>query len=87
MFNIQLMNKIAKVGTDVFDKNQFLVGEDVAEPTAMMVRSASLHDTPLPPPRLLRLQERVRVLITFLWMPAPRPAFWYSTPPVPMPTA
>ena len=49
MFNIQLMNKIAKVGTDVFDKKQFAVGESFEEPTAMMVRSASLHEMPIPP--------------------------------------
>ena len=49
MFNIQLMNKIAKVGTDVFDKTQFAIGESFDEPTAMMVRSASLHEMPIPP--------------------------------------
>ena len=42
------MNKIAKVGTDVFDKASFTVAENVENPTAMMVRSASLHEMELP---------------------------------------
>ena len=41
---IQLLNKIAKVGTDVFDKNVFEVAEDVASPDAIMVRSANMLD-------------------------------------------
>ncbi len=43
MKNVKLMNKIAKIGTDRFGKD-FNVGEDVANPDAIMVRSASLHD-------------------------------------------
>ena len=46
--NIKLMNKIAKVGTAVFD-GKYNVGEDVAAPDAIMVRSAKLHDMPLNP--------------------------------------
>ena len=48
MYTIQLMNKIAKVGTDVFDKNAFTVAENAENPTAMMVRSASLHELEMP---------------------------------------
>lgn len=40
---IQLLNKIASVGTELFDKS-WTVGEDVAEADAIMVRSASMHD-------------------------------------------
>ena len=40
---IQLMNKIAKIGTDRFGAG-FTVSEDVASPDAMLVRSASLLD-------------------------------------------
>ena len=43
MKKIKLMNKIAKVGTDVFDNN-YEVGENVVDPDAMMVRSANLHE-------------------------------------------
>ncbi len=44
MKNIKLMNKIAKVGTDNFDKNEYNVGENVENAQAIMVRSAALHD-------------------------------------------
>ena len=44
MKNILLMNKIAKVGTDVFDRNEYAVGDALDNPVAMMVRSAALHD-------------------------------------------
>ena len=38
------MNKIAKVGTDNFDRTIYNVGEDVEKADAIMVRSASLHE-------------------------------------------
>ena len=44
MKNILLMNKIAKVGTDVFDRSEYAVGDALDNPVAMMVRSAALHD-------------------------------------------
>lgn len=44
MKNIKLMNKIAKVGTDIFDPNVYAVSDSVEEPLGMMVRSAALHD-------------------------------------------
>lgn len=48
MYNIQLMNKIAKIGTDNFDKANYNVGEDVENADAMLVRSADLHETAFP---------------------------------------
>ena len=44
MKNILLKNKIAKVGTAVFDPKEYTVGDAVEKPVAMMVRSAALHD-------------------------------------------
>lgn len=44
MNKIKLMNKIAKVGTDVFDRKEYEVGDAVENPDAIMVRSAALHD-------------------------------------------
>ncbi len=41
---IKLLNKIAKVGTDIFDTGAYEVGTDVASPDAIMVRSAVMHD-------------------------------------------
>ena len=44
MKKIKLMNKIAAVGTNVFDKNEYEVSDAVEAPDAMMVRSANLHE-------------------------------------------
>ena len=43
MYNIKLLNKISKNGTDVFDNN-YICGEDIKFPDAIMVRSAAMHD-------------------------------------------
>ena len=48
MFNIQLMNKISKAGTDIFDAEKYVLAEDIAAPQGMLVRSAVLHDTVFP---------------------------------------
>ena len=47
MLKIKLMNKIAKVGTDVLTADRFEVGEAVENADAIMVRSASLHEIEL----------------------------------------
>lgn len=44
MKKIQTLNKIAACGTDVFDRAAYEVGNDVAEPDAILVRSAAMHD-------------------------------------------
>ena len=49
MKKIKLMNKIAAVGTDIFDRDAYTVGEDVTDADAIMVRSASLHDMEFEP--------------------------------------
>lgn len=41
---VQLLNKIAAVGTDELDKTLYEIGTDVADPDAIMVRSAVMHD-------------------------------------------
>lgn len=43
MYNIQTLNKIAAVGTDRFGSN-YSVSDGAANPDAIMVRSAKLHD-------------------------------------------
>ena len=45
MLKIKLMNKIAKVGTDVL-ANRYEVSDTVENEDAIMVRSAALHDMP-----------------------------------------
>lgn len=49
MYNIQTLNKIAAVGTKRFDSAKYTVGEDVASPDAIMVRSAKMHDMAFEP--------------------------------------
>lgn len=44
MYNIQTLNKISSVGTDVFDKNKYTVSDAPENPDAIMVRSAKMHD-------------------------------------------
>ncbi len=43
MYNIKLLNKIAPCGTELFD-DKYTVGENVENATAIMVRSASMHE-------------------------------------------
>ena len=44
MNKVKLLNKISKIGTDVFDKTKYEVGDGVESPDAIMVRSAAMHD-------------------------------------------
>ena len=44
MINIQLLNKIAPCGTDLFNKEKYNVVENADAPAAIMVRSAAMHD-------------------------------------------
>ncbi len=44
MYNIQTLNKIASCGTDVFDKTKYAIADEQANPDAIMVRSAAMHD-------------------------------------------
>jgi D-3-phosphoglycerate dehydrogenase len=44
MYNIQTLNKISSVGTDVFDKTKYTVSDTPENPDAIMVRSAKMHD-------------------------------------------
>lgn len=48
MYHINLMNKISPVGLEKFNPNQYLCAENIEQPDAIMVRSASLHETQFP---------------------------------------
>lgn len=48
MFNIKTLNKISNVGLSKFDKAKYVYGDDVENPDAIMVRSASMHDMEMP---------------------------------------
>ena len=49
MKKIKMLNKIAKVGTDLFDKDEFCVATDVESPDAILVRSGIMHDMKFEP--------------------------------------
>lgn len=44
MYNIQTLNKISAIGTDIFDKNKYAISDSIENPDAIMVRSAKMHD-------------------------------------------
>lgn len=46
--NICTLNKISACGTDRFDRAVYTVGSEVADPDAVLVRSASMHDMEMP---------------------------------------
>ena len=48
MYEIKTLNKIAACGTDIFDKAKYTVSDNAENPTAIMVRSAKMHDMEMP---------------------------------------
>lgn len=44
MYQIQTLNKIAAIGTDNFDKANYVISDAPENPDAIMVRSAAMHD-------------------------------------------
>ncbi len=48
MFNIKTLNKISEVGLSKFDTAKYTYGNDIENPDAIMVRSASMHDMEMP---------------------------------------
>ena len=48
MFKIKTMNAISPAGIAALEKKGCSVSADMPEPDAMLIRSADLHDTPLP---------------------------------------
>lgn len=44
MYNIQTLNKISSIGTDIFDKSKYAIADECVNPDAIMVRSAKMHD-------------------------------------------
>ena len=49
MLKVKLMNKIAKVGTDVLSPKKYEVSDNAANEDAIMVRSTALHDMEFSP--------------------------------------
>jgi D-3-phosphoglycerate dehydrogenase len=49
MFKIKTLNNISKGGLSRFPQGNYLVGSDLSDPDAILVRSADLHKTPIAP--------------------------------------
>lgn len=47
MYNVKTLNKIAACGTDLLDRSKYAVGDDIENPQAILVRSASMHEMEL----------------------------------------
>lgn len=47
MYHIQTLNKISPYGLEKFDRSKYICGDDVQNPDAVLVRSASMHDMQL----------------------------------------
>ncbi|MDB5914495.1 MAG: D-isomer specific 2-hydroxyacid dehydrogenase NAD-binding [Ramlibacter sp.] len=48
-FGIQVLNQISKSGLDKLPAGRYITGKDLAAPDAILVRSADLHATTIPP--------------------------------------
>ena len=48
MYRVKTLNKISPVGLNTFDKEKYLLGDDVTDENAILVRSAKLHDYDFP---------------------------------------
>ncbi|MDE5670774.1 MAG: 3-phosphoglycerate dehydrogenase, partial [Eubacterium sp.] len=48
MFHIKTLNKISNVGISKFDTEKYICGDNVENPEAIMVRSASMHEMEMP---------------------------------------
>ena len=55
MYNILTLNKISKVGLDKLDKSKYTCGDDIKNPDAILVRSASMHEMTFAPETILRM--------------------------------
>lgn len=47
MYNIQLLNKIAKIGTNALTPDLYNLGDNIENPDGILVRSASMHEMEL----------------------------------------
>lgn len=48
MFHVKTLNKISPLGMEKFDRSAYTWGDDIENPDAIMVRSASMHDMDMP---------------------------------------
>ena len=55
MFHIKTLNKISNVGISKFDTEKYTCGDNVENPQAIMVRSASMHEMEMP--QIIKLSD------------------------------
>ena len=48
MYRVKTLNKISPVGLNTFDREKYLIGDDITDENAILVRSAKLHDYEFP---------------------------------------
>jgi D-3-phosphoglycerate dehydrogenase len=48
MYKVKLLNKISPSGLEKLPGNLYQCGEDIADPDAILLRSASMHDMEMP---------------------------------------
>ena len=48
MFNIKTLNKISTIGLSQFDQTKYTYADEIENPDAILVRSASMHDMQMP---------------------------------------
>ncbi len=48
MFNIKTLNKISTIGLSQFDQTKYTYADEIDNPDAILVRSASMHDMQMP---------------------------------------
>ena len=85
MYTIKTLNAISPVGLAKLPPHLFEVDSDAAEPQGILVRSADLHDMPLPD-SLLAIARAGAGTNNIPIDKCTAAASWCSTPPAPTPT-
>lgn len=84
MFGIQTLNKISPAGLNKFGEG-YTCGDQVQNPDAVLVRSASMHEMEFPS-SLRQSPVLGQASTIFQWTNAAKWALWYSIPPAQTPT-
>ena len=85
MYQILTLNKISATGLDRLPAEQYTHGNEIAQPDAIMVRSASMHEMELDQKTVAIARAGAGVTIS-QWMPVANKALWFSTRLARMPT-
>lgn len=78
MYQILTLNKISATGLDRLPAEQYTHGNEIAQPDAIMVRSASMHEMELDQ-KTVAIAVQAQALTISQWMPVANKALWFST--------